>query len=392
MRTPSSLRATLPSAAILLALAAGCSSSDGAPAAQSPVSSDAGADAVEESAAGDDAADVQVDDAPADSASDAPELDAPVDASPPAPTLTDIQFAALGALPSGEQLLFNDWNAMPNTLVSMKPDGTGDSPVFAAYRIWAFGVSRQADRIAFACGDPSQEAHYGITIGDAIQHTWLYDVSAQTAELVADGNINDECHAFGPNGANLYVCRRYDFTNQGEFKGWRLGRIDLATKAFEFLTPEVEYTYDLSPQPLADESSLIFGRIVITPPNKQAPSVQQLDLPSGSPVALRTDGGRPSLSPDGTRYVFQKSADANALYVSDLDGSNEVKLSDAAGTDPAWSPDGTKLAYLIWDGDVGCSHIDVVAADGSQSSSPTRLRDCSTTGEFISQLSWVVRP
>src|SRR6185369_14945365 len=108
----------------------------------------------------------------------------------------DIQFAALNPLPAGEQILFNDWNPSPNVLKSMTPDGATTTDVFAAYRVWSMGVSHAAGSIAFSCGDPQQEEHYGVNIGDAIQNTWVYDVAAQTAKLVAPGNVNDECHTF----------------------------------------------------------------------------------------------------------------------------------------------------------------------------------------------------
>jgi len=399
-----------PVVAFFLACCAGCSSSEEAQPAPQP-----GADAALEAAPDADAAVADGDAAAVDSspdsgaqdasspdvAQDAPALDAPDDASQPdadtdagypAPTLTDIQYEALAPLPQGEQLLFNDWNATPNALISIKPDGTGALAIFNALRIWSFGVSHQADRIAFSCTDPLQEQHYGVTIGDAIQHTWMVDVADQTAELLAWGNLNDECHTFGPGDARLYVCRRYDFTAAGEYKGWRIGRIDLATSAFEYVTPELDNTFDLSPQPLPDESAMLFGRIVWEPPNSQEHSVQQMALPAGTATPVRTDGGRPTLSPDGSRYVFQKTTDNRALYSSRLDGTDEIKLSEAAGTDPVWAPDASRVAYLIWDNDGGCSHIDMVAADGSQASAPVRIRDCLQTGEFMSQLAWVVRP
>jgi hypothetical protein len=69
-----------------------------------------------------------------------------------------------------------------------------------------------------------------------------------------------------------------------------------------------------------------------------------------------------------------------------------VKLTSEAGNNAVWSPDGKRVAYLYFDSAANCSHIDVVQSDGSTATAPTRLRDCSKTGEFITQLAWFVEP
>jgi TolB protein len=62
----------------------------------------------------------------------------------------------------------------------------------------------------------------------------------------------------------------------------------------------------------------------------------------------------PAWSPDGTRVAFMsQEADASGndpnynIYVMDIDGSGLAQLTDDPGEDgfPAWSPDGTKLAF-----------------------------------------------
>lgn len=309
------------------------------------------------------------------------------------PTPADIQFQAVNPIPSGEQILFNDWNPSPNTVSSVTPDGATTTKLFTAYRVWSLGVSRSTGTVAFACGDPQQEAHYGIPILDAIQHTWLYDVATQKATLLADGNVNDECHAFGPGDATLYLCRRYDFSNCGDNKTYRLGKIDLATKAFTFLSPEdpMNMSMALDPQPTSDGASILFESITPDPPTFDH-TVQQMGLPSGTPMDVRPTAGAPVLSPDGTRYVYADYTDYGKLWVSALDGSGAVRIAPVRGTGVTWSPDGTKVAYLSDDANVSCAHIDVVNADGSSAAAPVRIRDCTSTNEFITQLAWIVRP
>jgi WD40 repeat protein len=98
------------------------------------------------------------------------------------------------------------------------------------------------------------------------------------------------------------------------------------------------------------------------------------------PVELPDDAFHPTWSPDGSRIAFdvRSPRPSNAeggnldVYVVDVDGSNLTRLTSVDGWDyqPAWSPDGSRIAYVhntksnddIW----------VMNADGSD---PIRLTD-----------------
>ncbi len=78
----------------------------------------------------------------------------------------------------------------------------------------------------------------------------------------------------------------------------------------------------------------------------------------------------PAVSPDGTRIAFTsylREAKAPQIWVTNADGTLPTQIR--IGRSSAWSPDGTKLAYVAPD-DAGHGQIWVMNADGSK---PTQL-------------------
>lgn len=82
-------------------------------------------------------------------------------------------------------------------------------------------------------------------------------------------------------------------------------------------------------------------------------------------------GFQPMWSPDGKKFVYCSLKSGNwEIYVSDIDGRNEQRLTSEPSTDlnPVWSPDGTLIAFMSER--VGNPEIFVMQADGTR---PVRL-------------------
>jgi len=88
---------------------------------------------------------------------------------------------------------------------------------------------------------------------------------------------------------------------------------------------------------------------------------------SDEKALVATQIRNPRRSPDGTKLAFTA---LNRLYVMDFPDGSPRRLTNANHTEamPAWSPDGTQLAYVTWEGNGG--YLNKV---GLQGGAPQRL-------------------
>jgi hypothetical protein len=331
-----------------------------------------------------------------DDAGQAPDASPPVDAAPGIEL--DIDFMANNPLTSGSWLLANNWGADPNTafVIPTSDFAAERRELFAANRVWSMTGAADGSTIWFSAFDEAQETHFGLTIGDSVQNTFAYDAATQTVRSVAPGpwaNVNDECHAPSRDGTKLYVCRRYDFLQPGGFSGWRLGVFTLADGSFEFVRPGDGNTpFELNPQELPGGTKLLF-EIRARPPQTGS-ALHTRDLATGTETMVRANATRPLLAPDGHRVLFRDTA-ARRYRIFDLDQPAAEPIEISATMDPgsaAWSPDGNTIIYSVYDAANSCDHLERVTFDGSAWSAPARVRDCSVTGEFITDISWLTVP
>lgn len=101
--------------------------------------------------------------------------------------------------------------------------------------------------------------------------------------------------------------------------------------------------------------------VVLYDPSK--PADQRLTV-------IDDNGSNPALSPDGTKVAFVRG---DQIVVSDLAG-NEVVVASTAGAkdNPVWSPDGTTIAF-----NQNSLAVATVAANGSQAASPVTVSGAS---------------
>ncbi|MFA6109880.1 MAG: choice-of-anchor D domain-containing protein, partial [Candidatus Latescibacterota bacterium] len=93
-------------------------------------------------------------------------------------------------------------------------------------------------------------------------------------------------------------------------------------------------------------------------------------LPDGTGVTRLTNSpgidNQPAWSPNGARLAFKSTRDGDTeIYTMQADGSGVVRLTTSSGNDdwPAWSPDGTRIAFHSGRG--GSEDIYTMRVDGS---------------------------
>jgi Tol biopolymer transport system component len=104
----------------------------------------------------------------------------------------------------------------------------------------------------------------------------------------------------------------------------------------------------LTPMPTSTPMPELTGKLVFQICNGCDIYVINAD---GSGLRRLTDGMEPAWSPDGKKVAFARWRDPRGLYVIDEDGSNETLIFGwVAAKGAAWSPDGSRIAFTRWYG------------------------------------------
>ena len=111
-----------------------------------------------------------------------------------------------------------------------------------------------------------------------------------------------------------------------------------------------------------------------------------MNADGSSRVQLTDDQGYdsdPAWSPDGSKLAFSSQREGSVdIYVMNADGSGLKRVTDGQFADyvPTWSPDGSRIAYTSWRN--SGHEIVVMNADGSN---PTQITD---SPEWESEPTW----
>lgn len=197
-------------------------------------------------------------------------------------------------------------------------------------------------------------------------HVFTQDLDGAPATQVTNHNFGELGPAWAPDGTRI-AYGRWDVLIIQELRGGGMTVVPLDG----LLYPD---ELDWSP----DGARLAFHAAGPT-----GTHVYTFDIASGALSQLTAGAGwtgqYPSWSPTGDRIVYTSFED---VYTMDADGGNQRQLTDTPGTEigPAWSPDGSEIAYAQDHG-----QILVMRADGAKQRAITQFADISvrTTG-----LSW----
>ena len=270
--------------------------------------------------------------------------------------------------------------AASDRLFTSAPDGSGRervADVHAEYPDWA----PDGTAIAFGSGQnlngspiPRPNGHIVIVRADG----------SDLREVPFNGAAS--APSWSPDGSRLAVAARRGETHPG------IGWLDPATGALTWLTrnPFAGF-WDAEPDVSPDGSRIVFVRVRELQELGGTRNLAALFVVGADGTGLRrltswaTDAGTPAWSPDGTRIAFDSADHAvgsaggreTRIELIRADGSNRVVLDQPAYSAaywPTWSPDGSRLVFTGLPVEGGPVELASVSAIGDAAASlPIRV-------------------
>ncbi|MFI1176794.1 FG-GAP-like repeat-containing protein [Streptomyces melanogenes] len=182
--------------------------------------------------------------------------------------------------------------------------------------------------------------HLAFIVNDGYGDVWVADPDGSHARPVAmdvqdpDGWVTNL--AWGPRSDMLYL----GFQLKPGHDRLRLQQVNLDGSGLRYVFQDRANVYETQPS-VAPDGTLAFlsgGRVMLYDPRT-----------GGEPTRL-TEGYQPAFSPDGSRLAFSRivGSTGSQLFVRDLASGTETQLTSEPGDRmyPRWSPDGEQLAFL----------------------------------------------
>jgi TolB protein len=189
---------------------------------------------------------------------------------------------------------------------------------------------------------PAPTAFVSRVEGKVTAHSLNVRTGPGTAYPIIGGlRLGDTVEVIGKNAASTWLQIAYD----GQ-EGW-------VAAAYVDLTGSLAVVPEVSapppppptptPMPTPTPTPEFTGKLVFQVCNGCDIYVINAD---GSGLRRLTDGMDPAWSPDGKRVAFARWRDPRGIYVIDEDGSNETRIfSWSEAKAPAWSPDGSRIVF-----------------------------------------------
>lgn len=188
-------------------------------------------------------------------------------------------------------------------------------------------------------------------------------------QLTGGGTVIDDDPVYSPDGSKIA------FTRSRGFKSEVCVMNADGTNVVTVIASE-DFGHSRNPSWSPDGAKLVFtsnlsgeGKTEIWVANANGGGLVRLttsiELRQSSQGPIFSSDTDPAWSPDGSRIAFSSNRDGadNELYVMNADGTNPLRLTNNTLDDqmPAWSPDSQKLAFVISNG----TGIHIINRDGT---------------------------